>query len=178
MMNLFPSLLLFTLALLLLWFSTRQRRGLGLPEGCLLYEDGGDQKLLEQPLFAEDLNLVGKPDYLIRSKLGLIPVEVKTGRTPQQPFESHIFQLAAYCALVERNFLQRPPYGVIRYPQRSFKVEFTEALESQLLSLLVEMQTALRSGEQHRSHQAAARCRACGYLDLCAERFSPEAAVR
>ena len=170
-MNLLPSLLLFLAAILLLWLSTRQRRGLGLPEGRLLYEDSGDQRRLEQPLFAEDLNLVGKPDYLIRSKQGLIPVEVKTGRTPQRPFESHVFQLAAYCALVERNFQQRPPYGIIRYPERSFEVEFTQDLERQLLSLLAEMQTALRSGELHRSHGAAARCRACGYAQLCDERL-------
>jgi len=170
-MNILPSLLLFALALLLLWLSTRQRRGLGLPEGRLLYEDSGDQRRLEEPLFAEDLNLVGKPDYLIQSKQGLIPVEVKTGRTPQRPFESHVFQLAAYCALMERNFQQRPVYGIIKYPERSFEVEFTQTLERQLVSLLAEMQTDLGSGELHRSHQAPARCRACGYGQLCDERL-------
>jgi len=170
-MNILPSLLLFIAALLLLWLSTRQRRGLGLPEGRLIYEDSGDQRRLEQPLFAEDLNLVGKPDYLIQSKEGLIPIEVKTGRTPQRPFEAHIYQLAAYCALVERNFQQRPPYGIIRYPERSFTVEFTQALEHQLVSLLGKMQTDLRSVELHRSHQVTARCRACGYVQLCAERL-------
>lgn len=170
-MNFLPSFLLFILALLLLWLSTRQRRGLGLPEGRVLYEDSGDQRRLEQPLFAEDLNLVGKPDYLIHTKQGLIPVEVKTGRTPQRPFDSHVFQVAAYCALVEHNFQQRPPYGIIRYPERSFEVEFTQTLERQLVSLLAEMQTDLRSGELHRSHEAAARCRACGYGQLCDERL-------
>lgn len=170
-MNILPSLLLFIAALLLLWLSTRQRRGLGLPEGRLIYEDSGEQRRLGQPLFAEDLNLVGKPDYLIQSKQGLIPVEVKTGRTPQRPFESHVYQLAAYCALVERNFRQRPPHGIIRYPERSFTVEFTQTLERQLVSLLAEMETDLRSGEMHRSHGVSARCRACGYGQLCDERL-------
>src|SRR3972149_2334260 len=78
----------------------------------------GPAAALGPRLMAEDLDLVGKPDYLIQSKQGLIPVEVKTGRTPARPFESHVFQVAAYCALVERNFKQRPPYGIIRYPER------------------------------------------------------------
>jgi CRISPR-associated exonuclease Cas4 len=96
---------------------------------------------------------------------------VKTGRTPQRPFEAHIYQLAAYCALVERNFRQRPLYGIIRYPERSFRVEFTHTLERQLVTLLAEMETDLRSGEMHRSHGVAARCRACGYGKLCDERL-------
>ncbi|MEX2143142.1 MAG: CRISPR-associated protein Cas4 [Anaerolineales bacterium] len=170
-MFIFFSLSLFAFALLLLWFSIRQRRRLGVPQGRVLYEDSGDQRRLVQALLAEDLDLVGKPDYLIKGRQGLIPVEVKTGRTPARPFESHIFQLAAYCALVERNFNQRPAHGIIRYPQRSFTVEFTQELEGQLLTLLAEMRAAIRSGEMHRSHDVAARCRACGYVQLCEERL-------
>ena len=170
-MNLFLPLLLLSLAFLLLWLSTQQRRGLGVPEGRLLYEDSGVQRRLEHPLLAEDLDLVGKPDYLIQSKQGLIPVEVKTGRTPARPFESHVFQVAAYCALVERNFKQRPPYGIIRYPERSFTVEFSRTLEEELLSLLAQMQGALSADEMHRSHDMAARCQACGYVHLCVERL-------
>ncbi|MEX1247493.1 MAG: Dna2/Cas4 domain-containing protein [Anaerolineales bacterium] len=165
-MTSFLAILLFVLAALLLWLSARQRSGLGLPGGRVLYEDSGAQRQLELPLFAEDLTLVGKPDYLVQSKQGLVPVEVKSGRTPKRPFQSHIFQLAAYCALVERNFAQRPPYGIIRYPQRSFTVEFTRQLEGQLLALLAEMRAGFGM-EMHRSHQVAARCHACGYGQLC-----------
>jgi len=96
---------------------------------------------------------------------------VKTGRTPARPFESHVFQVAAYCALVERNFKQRPPYGIIRYPERSFTVEFSRTLEEELLSLLAQMQGALSADEMHRSHDMAARCQACGYVHLCEERL-------
>lgn len=163
--------LLLALAALLLWLSTRHRRGLGLPEGRLLYEDSGGQRRLREPLFAEDLDLMGRPDYLIKSKQGLIPVEVKTGRSPKQPFESHVFQLAAYCVLVERNFKQRPPFGIIKYPQASYQVDFTENLENQLLGLLADMRLGFMSGELHRSHSAAARCRSCGYVQLCPERL-------
>lgn len=165
----FVAIVLIALAILLLWLSGRQRANLGVPEGRLVYEDSGIQRRLEEPLFDEDLNLVGKPDYLIQSKQGLIPVEVKTGRTPTRPYETHIYQVAAYCALVESNFRQRPAYGIIRYPERSFTVEFTRNLERRLARLLEEMQGALERGEMHRSHSTAARCRACGFRQLCTE---------
>ena len=159
------------LAVLLLWGSQRRRRTLGLPEGRILYSDTGPRRDLPEPLFAEDLNLVGKPDYLVESKEGLIPVEVKSGRTPAKPFDSHIYQLAAYCLLVQRTYQRRPPYGIIRYPQRSFAVEFTQNLEKQLSDLLVEMRASLNAGELHRSHAQPGRCRSCGYGQLCEERL-------
>lgn len=168
-MFILAAILLVALAILLLWLSSRQRVGLGVPEGRVVYEDSGVQRRLEEPLFDEDLNLVGKPDYLIQSKQGLIPVEVKSSRTPSRPFETHIYQLAAYCALVERNFHQRPPYGIIRYPERSFTVEFTRDLERRLVRLMEEMQGSLDRGELHRSHSVAARCKTCGFSKLCPE---------
>lgn len=165
------AFILLLLGVLLFWASTRRRRGLGVPEGRVVYEDSGATRRLEQPLFAEDLNLVGRPDYLIENKQGLVPVEVKSGRTPTRPFESHILQLAAYCALVQRNFDQRPAYGIIRYPERSFTVEYTEKLERQLMALLDEMRAGLSRRELHRSHQVTAKCRSCGYFELCPERL-------
>ncbi len=168
-MNFAVILTLLLLAGLLFWVAGRQRRKLGVPEGRVLYEDSGAKRRLEQPLFAEDLGLVGKPDYLIQSNHGLIPVEVKSGRTPNRPFGSHILQLVAYCALVQRNFNHRPPYGIIRYPQRSFTIEFTQELENQLHAILTDMRRALSSGELHRSHHVAVRCDACGYGNLCEE---------
>ncbi len=168
-MYLYLSLLLVTLALVLLWFSSRQRRGLGLPTGRVVYSDTGAERRVEQPLYADDLLLVGRPDYLVQSTEGLVPIEVKSGRSPQTPYDTHIFQLAAYCILVTRNFKQRPAYGIIRYPQRSFRIQFTQQLENQLLSLLKEMRNGLNLAELHRSHDVFARCNACGFGQLCEE---------
>jgi CRISPR-associated exonuclease Cas4 len=165
------ALILLALALLLLWQAGRGRENLGLPAGRVVYSDTGVERVLEQPLFDDELQLLGRPDYLVESADGLVPVEVKSGRTPRKPYDSHIYQLAAYCLLVARNFRQRPAYGIIRYPQRSFRVEFTQALESQLLRLLANMRGGLGAMELHRSHQVAARCAACGYRQLCSERI-------
>jgi CRISPR-associated exonuclease Cas4 len=165
------AVLLVIVALALLWLGQRQRAELGLPTGRVVYSDTGIERVLEQPLFDDELQLLGRPDYLVESAEGLVPVEVKSGRTPRKPHDSHIYQLAAYCLLVARNFRQRPAYGIIRYPERSFRVEFTLALEGQLLRLLAGMRGGLAAGELHRSHQVAARCHSCGYRQLCSERI-------
>ena len=163
----FWILLTLLAAVLLLWLSARQRRQLGLPSGQVLYKDLGSELHLEAPLYAEDLDLTGRPDYLLRSAEGLVPVEVKSGRSPREPYEAHIYQVAAYCALVERAFGERPAYGLIRYPDRKFKVHYTPELESDLLRLLDQMRADLGEAELDRSHEHVARCRTCGYLDLC-----------
>ncbi len=165
------AVVLLLLAALLWWASMCQRGALGLPGGQVLYSDTGVERRLEQPLMDEALGLIGRPDYLVQNADGLVPVEVKSGRTPRQPYPSHIYQLAAYCLLVARNFRQRPSYGIIRYPQRSFRVEFSTALEAQVLSLLAAMRQGLAHGELHRSHNMAARCAACGYRQVCTERI-------
>lgn len=170
-MYLFVAALFLTIAIVLIWLSGQQRLTLGLPEGRVLYSDTGPRRDVLEPLYADDLNLVGRPDYLVDSKEGLVPVEVKGGRTPSKPFDSHIYQLAAYCLLVQRNYRRRPAYGIIRYPQRSFAVEFTRELEEQLLSLLSDMRHAIGVKELHRSHEQPGRCNSCGFGQLCEERL-------
>lgn len=161
------ALLLLAAALLLWWLAGRQQRRLGMPSGQVLYRDMEGRIDLDRPLYAADLDLVGRPDYLLRTAEGLVPVEVKSGRTPHRPYESHIYQLAAYCALVERSYGERPSHGLIRYEQRNFEIEYTPELESGLLRVLDEMRADFGRAEVNRSHQQAARCRSCGYLSRC-----------
>lgn len=160
-------LLLVLLALALFWLATRRRRQLGLPAGALRYRDmeGGDR--LREALYDPELDLAGRPDYLVEQGGELIPVEVKSGRKPKSPYESHVHQLAAYCILVESEFGRRPSHGLIRYPEGQFRVEFTEQLEVRTRALVAEMQAALDQLDLDRSHNQRARCRACGYLEIC-----------
>ena len=166
------GLVLFILALVFLWQSGRQRRSAGLPGGRVIYTDTSQWGPVEEPLYHPLLELSGKPDYLIEQSKGrrgrvVIPVEVKSGRTPDAPYDGHIFQLAAYCALVEREYGVRPPYGIIHFEKRTFAVDYTEALEDALLDLLVEMRATGRKRDVDRSHDQIARCRGCGYREEC-----------
>ena len=110
---LFAGIALLILALILLWQSTRRQAQAGLPGGRMIYADTRAWGRVEKPLFAASLGLTGKPDYLVQSEGAIIPIEVKSGRPPAAPYDSHIFQLAAYCLLVEQTYGKRPPYGIL-----------------------------------------------------------------
>ncbi len=162
---------LLALGLLLLWASRRQRARTGLPEGRVIFFDTEDLARTEQALYDPATDLVGRPDYVVRRSEGLIPVEVKSGRTPRAPYDSHILQLAAYCLLAEAVYGERPPYGVIKYPKRSFAIDYDSALETGLREVIAELR-AQEEGEPDRSHESFARCRACGYRHVCDQRLA------
>jgi CRISPR-associated exonuclease Cas4 len=163
------ALVLFIAGLILLWQSGRRKKALGLPSGRITYADTSRWGPVEEPLFHRSLGLTGRPDYLVRQGEQYIPVEVKSSRISGSPYDSHIYQLAAYCLLVENAFGTRPAYGILHYPNRTFAIDFTPQLEDALLDLLEEMRSQDREAEIHRSHESAARCLRCGYRSTCEE---------
>ena len=162
----FVIFLLF-LAIIFFWQSGKQRREAGLPGGRVIYTDTGGWGEVERPLYYSPLKLTGRPDYLVRQNGFLIPVEVKSGRAPAAPYDSHIFQLASYCLLVEKTYGKRPPYGIIHYNDRNFAVDYTPELEFALMDLLADMRRDEIKDEVDRSHEHAARCASCGFRNLC-----------
>ncbi len=158
---------LLALGLLLLWLAQRGRARSGLPQGRVVYTDTGGWNRLERPLFSREFLLTGKPDYLIADGADVIPVEVKSSRAPAQPYPSHLLQLAAYCLLVEECYRRRPPYGIVKYADRAFEVEYTPELEEQLLTTIDCMRRDLTDGNAPRSHEESRRCQACGYRRRC-----------
>jgi CRISPR-associated exonuclease Cas4 len=165
------SLFLLLLAIILLFISGRQRRHLGLPGGRVVYSDTRTWGPVEKPLFDADLGLTGKPDYLVEQGSRLIPVEVKSGRTPAVPYDAHIFQVAVYCLLVQKTFGTRPPYGLIHYPRRDFAVDYTSALESALRDLLANIRRDEGRSNVGRSHDDARRCLRCGFRQACDQKL-------
>ncbi|HRQ33608.1 MAG TPA: CRISPR-associated protein Cas4 [Anaerolineales bacterium] len=164
---LYLSLALLLLAFLFFWQSNRQRSEAGLPGGRVIYTDTRGWNKLEKPLFYAALGLTGKPDYLVEQNGKIIPVEVKSGRAPEAPYDSHIYQLASYCLLVEKTYGKRPPYGIIHYEGKNFSVEYTHELEQSLLELIVEMKRDGMKREIARSHEQASRCKRCGFRSVC-----------
>ena len=169
---LYVSLLLLFIAFIFFWQSGRQRKSTGLPGGRVIYTDTHGWGKIEHPLFYGPLDLTGKPDYLIQKNGRIIPVEVKSGRAPEAPYDSHIYQLASYCLLVEKIYGKRPPYGIIHYETRDFAVDYTPELEASLLELLMEMKQDDERNGVDRSHEQASRCRRCGFRDICDQRVA------
>ncbi len=169
---LLAALLTLFLAGALWWWSLRSQRKSGLPSAQVLFTDG-DLRPWKQPLYDASLNLSGKPDYVVAlSTDEWVPVEVKSGRTPQRPYEGHVYQALAYGLLLERVKGKRVPYVVIRYPERTFAIPFTAERRASLLHLLERMHEQVRRGTPPGpSHRSVQRCRQCGYRDYCTFRL-------
>ncbi len=159
--------ILLVLGLLFLWLAQRSKTRSGLPPGRVIYTDTGGWNRLERPLFSRHLALTGKPDYLVADGDAVIPVEVKSSRAPFQPYDSHILQLAVYCLLVEECYGRRPSYGIIKYADQAFEIEYTPELEEELLATLDDMRADLEERDAPRDHDDPGRCQACGYRQHC-----------
>ena len=170
-MMIYLGLFFILLALLLLLLSKRQRSEVGLPAGRVIYSDTRAWGKVEEPFYDAMLGLTGKPDYLVEQNGVSIPIEVKSGWAPPEPYEGHIYQLAAYCLLVQHITGKRPPYGLLHYRNRTFAIDFTPELESSLTDLLVEMRLQDKHGEADRSHEEPMRCARCGYRSNCDQRL-------
>jgi CRISPR-associated exonuclease Cas4 len=150
----------------LLWLARRRQVATGLPPGRVISIDTEHLGRFKSSLYDPTLNLAGRPDYLVERAGRLVPVEVKSTRAPLGPHPSHILQLAAYCALVHATYGKRPAYGIVKYDDRAFSVDYSLSLENELLDLLAEMRRA-EIREPDRSHESANRCQACGFHQIC-----------
>ena len=102
----------------------------------------------------------------------MVPVEVKSGAAPEQPYESHVLQLAAYCLLVEEQEGRAPPHGILKYDDRAFEIDYTPALRAELLDALDAIRHDLHARNVDRSHDEPARCGGCGYRQRCEQRLA------
>lgn len=140
----------------------------GLVEGELAYSD------LDRPgetLRSEKYDLAGRPDYIVRRQEEYLPVEVKTGRTPDTPHDSHLMQLGVYLVLVEEQYGRRPSRGYLQYPERTFEVAFTDEFRDKVLETSLRMRLAEMTGVIHRNHERVGKCKGCSRRALCPERL-------
>lgn len=166
------AIVLILVGLIALWFGRRYQVEAGLPPGRVVYADTGRWRALKKPLFSSAYRLVGKPDYLVQRGQQMIPVEVKSSNAPSDgPHRSHLLQLAAYCLLVQENYSRRPKYGIVKYADRMFEVDFSASLESTLLNVLDAMRDDLAAGRSSRSHTEPGRCVRCAVRAACNERL-------
>jgi CRISPR-associated exonuclease Cas4 len=137
-------------------------------KGKIEYIDVDDSKVFK----SDSHGISGRPDYVVKIGDQLVPVEAKKGRTPQGPLFSHIVQVAAYCLLLEDSTGTAPPYGLRRYPEHEFQIDYNEDMKKMILDKVREMRTALVSDDVHRNHNRPGKCRSCSRRDVCPERLA------
>ncbi len=162
-------IVLLTVGLVLLWWARAKLREAGLPQGRVVYDDTGARQERPSPLFSRRHLLTGKPDYIVAQGEDLIPVEVKSRRKADKPYDSDVLQLAAYCLLIEDSFGKPPPYGMIKYDGATFVIEYSSELRRQLLGTMQAMRLDLGTEDIGPSHNSHGRCLACGHHHHCGE---------
>lgn len=140
------SLLIVIFGILLLLFLWYKSRSFGILTNEKVYSDTEEHP--GEVLTAKSIPLRGKPDYIMKEGEYFIPVEYKSGKTPTSPYLNHTMQLMAYCLLVEESYGIRPPGGVIKYPQKNFRIAYTDEAKRSLLELITEILEKKVSGEE------------------------------
>ncbi len=167
-----PELILLALAVMSVacWLYFRsQAEQSPIPDGDVVYQDT-DRIEIHEPLVSDTYQLTGKPDYIVRTTAGLVPVEVKSRSCGERgPYEGEVAQLVAYCLLVEDVMGEPVPKGLLQYADREVPVPFTDKRRAKLTTLLVEMQALDGAADVARSHEHAGRCRSCGFRSGCGE---------
>jgi CRISPR-associated exonuclease Cas4 len=169
-MPLYITAVLLLLFGLIVWMlSIRQRREAGLPEGRIIYIDTTKLRRTEGTFFSPALSLAGRPDYLVNRNGLILPVEVKSSVAPATPHLSHVHQLAAYALLVEEHFGELPPFGILKYKDRTLEIPITRELVHSTKAIMQAMQAASEKKELPRSHDEPARCGGCGFRAVCGQ---------
>lgn len=108
----------------------------------------GHKERLVRALFSEKYGLIGKPDFILHTKDGLLPLEIKHSKRPSQPYFSHVMQLISYCLLIEEEKGVRPKYGYLQYKGgRAFPIAYTERRKVVLIKIMDEMRGYISSGK-------------------------------
>lgn len=149
-----------------LWLLLISRRP---PDAAHQYA-GPHAKALRGQLISWEYGITGRPNYIVDHDGYPIPVLVKQGKAPaDSPHDSHIAQILAYCLLIHENSKIPPPYGIIRYKDRTFEVDYNEIVVEALLDLIEEMHTQHDHPLPHRSHEKQRHCAGCRYRNRCEE---------
>lgn len=120
-----------------------------------------------KPLFSNNYKIVGKPDYIVKKNNQFIPVEVKTG-SYNIPQKNHMLQLAAYCQLVEENYNNFVPFGVLVYNKsKQYKIPFDPKLRFELEHSIKNMRKILKTRSLSRNHNDQNRCKNCSMRSYC-----------
>ena len=116
----------------------------------------------------ETIGLRGRPDQIVIVDGEFIPVEQKTGKIPNRPYDSHKMQLMAYLHLVSVNTKREIPYGVLRYGDDTiFRIEWNDESKSELFKEIKEVQRLLVNGGAMRNHERKGKCMNCSRKYAC-----------
>ena len=133
------------LGIIFIFVFTLLEKKLGSLTGKIIYHDS--TQIPGKTLRSKTIPLIGRPDYILLENGKYYPVEFKSGKTPQKPYSNHKASLMAYCLLINENYNQRPSFGILKYPDKEFKISYTVQEEELTRQLVNEIVLLKQSGE-------------------------------
>jgi CRISPR-associated exonuclease Cas4 len=173
-------LIFLVFGILILLFSKYLETSSGIPSGKIIEIDLHHLTPESKPMFDPIRKLTGRPDYLVENNKQIIPVEIKKGQQVIQPYQSHIYQLAAYLSLVESTYGKRPSFGILHYNTGkagdrnqgvTYAIDNTPEMQKRLDVIIQEIRKIEQTEQVNRSHYSPKRCSGCGYRSLCDQRL-------
>jgi CRISPR/Cas system-associated exonuclease Cas4 (RecB family) len=85
-------------------------------------------ELRQENIVSARYGISGRPDRIVKTATGIIPVELKSGKAPRAgPYRAQLAQLGVYCLLIEEQFQTVVNEGIIEYSDRSITFRLTAA---------------------------------------------------
>jgi CRISPR-associated exonuclease Cas4 len=158
------------LAAFLLFLARRARRKIGIPSGEIFYQDLVGQPFQAKVLRSPRWGISGKPDCLIRTPDGIVPVELKKSKRPPARggvYPNHMIQILRI-APSSRTRCKPRCHGLVIYAgQQLRRVEYNEANRLWLNRIIAEVRMARTLPRVTRNHQSRGRCSGCGLWQQC-----------
>lgn len=115
-------------------------------------------------LYSDKYGICGKPDYVIKERGQLVPMELKP--TANKVYDSHLVQLFTYCLLVEENFGVKVNYGIIRNQRGNHQISFGDKERGYIQGIIKTVKKSYQS-ELNRSHHNPTICKFCRFHKIC-----------
>jgi len=136
----------------------------GIQDGRIAYSD---LNVPGKSFFSKRYRISGKPDYIVKRENRYIPVELKSGNY-DSPQKNHVFQLAAYCQLVEENYGVFVPYGILVYSDGSkFNIPFDPRVRFELEKTVNDMRQIIKKGRITMIERNLSKCKSCSMREYC-----------
>ncbi|MEK6887086.1 MAG: CRISPR-associated protein Cas4 [Nanoarchaeota archaeon] len=139
--------ILFALFIILLFILKRTRVPNTIYKNKIRYSDHAEKPI--KAFFSHKYGLAGKPDYILHTKDGLIPLEIKSTPKPKEPYFSHVMQVIAYCFLMEEQNGIAPRYAFLQYSgsNKPFSIQYTQERKELLIKTINEMREYVNINE-------------------------------
>lgn len=114
---------------------------------------------------------MGRPDCLVETAHGLVPVEmISSSAPPCGPYDNGVAQLMGYCLLVEDSPQRPVAEGILKYRDREVRVLSTAEKREWVLGIVAAIRDAQDGRPVGRSHALVNKCRSCSVGSSCSER--------